>query len=560
MTFIMPSKDMKNGFATISSDEDWWRGAVIYQIYPRSFQDSNGDGVGDLAGITARLGYVAALGVDAIWLSPFFASPQKDFGYDISDYCNVDPMFGSLDDFDALIAEAHRLGLRVMIDQVLSHASSQHPWFIESRSSRTNPKADWFVWADMQPDGSPPNNWLSVFGGSSWQWDSTRRQYYLHNFLAEQPDVNLLNPEAQDAILDTVRFWLERGVDGFRLDTTNFYCHDARLRSNPPADFVEKSKEIEPYHYQNHLFDKNRPETVDFLRRFRALLNEYPGSASVGEIGYGPQSLDLMAEYTSNNDKLNMAYTFDFLGDEYDADIFRKRIARFEEKAAGSWPCWAFSNHDVSRHVSRWHEHADDVGRLAKLMGSLLLSLRGSVCCYEGEELGLTEAELAYEDLVDPYGIRLWPEFKGRDGCRTPMPWDSRADHAGFSPARPWLPVDSNHLPLAVNRQETDPTSVLSHYRAFLAFRRAHQAMIKGDIELLPASVGGEPILAFRRMYADEEVLCVFNLGRLPARYKPPFDVSTFSALEVPSFRNSVSDGVISLEGTSAFFGKIERK
>ena len=512
-------------------DPDWWRGAVIYEIYPRSFQDSNGDGIGDLRGISGRLGHVAELGVDAIWLAPFFASPQKDFGYDISDYCNIDPAYGTLADFDALVAEAHRLGLKVMIDQVLSHSSDRHPWFIESRSSRDNPKADWYVWGDPKPDGGPPNNWLSVFGGSSWQWDSRRRQYYLHNFLTEQPDLNFHNEEVVEALLNTVKFWLDRGVDGFRLDTTNFYFHDAELRSNPPDPDVPDFKRIEAYHWQDHRYDKNRPETPGFLQRLRALLELYPGSATVGEIGQGPRSLELMAEYTGGGDKLHMAYTFDFLSAAFSADHFRSHVERFEAAAADGWPCWAFSNHDVVRHVSRWRSHAGgDDRRFAKLAAALLLSLRGSVCLYQGEELGLPEAELAFEDLVDPYGITFWPEFKGRDGCRTPMPWVRDGVHAGFSSQQPWLPLDERHRALAVDVQEDDSASMLNSYRRFLAWRREQPLLIDGDIQV---RYHDDDLLVFERRLGEQAWLCLFNLGDRERRYDLPLMVEPLEG--VPS-------------------------
>ena len=304
----------------LKPDRDWWRGAVIYQIYPRSFQDSNGDGIGDLAGIIRRLPHIAGLGADAIWISPFFKSPMKDFGYDVTDYCDVDPMFGTLDDFDALIDEAHRLGLRVMIDSVISHTSDEHPWFRESRASRDNARADWYVWADAKPDGTPPNNWLSIFGGSAWQWDTRRRQYYLHNFLAEQPDLNFHSRAVQDALLETIRFWLERGVDGFRLDTINFYFHSAALEDNPALPESERNASIapavNPYNFQDHIYDKSRPENVDFLRRFRTLLDEYPAVAAVGEVGDAQRGLEVVAQYTAGNDRVQMCYSFDFLGPE----------------------------------------------------------------------------------------------------------------------------------------------------------------------------------------------------------------------------------------------------
>ena len=436
---------------------DWWRGAVIYQIYPRSFQDSNGDGIGDLDGITRRLGHVADLGVDAVWISPFFVSPMKDFGYDVSNYTDVDPIFGTLADFDALVAEAHRRGLKVIIDQVLSHTSDEHPWFKESRADRTNARADWYVWADPRPDGTPPNNWLSIFGGSAWQWDTRRRQYYFHNFLTEQPDLNLHNGQVQDALLDTVEFWLKRGVDGFRLDTANFYFHAQSLKSNPPAAPGANGDvaDTNPYGMQEHLYDKSQPENLAFLKRFRALLDRYGATTSVGEVADGARALKTMAEYTADGDKLHMCYTFDFLGPTFSARFFRQQVEAFEALVKDGWACWAFSNHDVIRHVSRWGAGWDR-DRLARLAIAILLSLRGSVSLYEGEELGLSEAELRFEDLVDPYGITFWPEFKGRDGCRTPMVWDAKAPNGGFSSARPWLPVPEEHLRMAVSVESGD--------------------------------------------------------------------------------------------------------
>ncbi len=479
------------------NNKDWWRGAVIYQIYPRSFQDSNGDGIGDLPGITRRLGAIADLGVDAIWISPFFVSPMKDFGYDVADYTDVDPIFGTLADFDALVAEAHRLGLKVMIDQVLSHTSDQHAWFKESRADRTNAKADWYVWADALPDGSPPNNWLSIFGGPAWQWDTRRRQYYFHNFLTEQPDLNFHNGQVQDALLDTVEFWLKRGVDGFRLDTANFYFHAQSLKSNPPADpgTNDDVSGVNPYSMQDHLYDKSQPENLAFLKRFRALLDRYGATTSVGEVADGSRGLKTMATYTAGGDKLHMCYTFDFLGPTFSADFFRRRIEAFEAMVKDGWACWAFSNHDVIRHVSRWGAGRDRE-TLARLAIAILIALRGSLSLYEGEELGLTEAELRFEDLTDPYGITFWPEFKGRDGCRTPMVWEAGAPNGGFSTGKPWLPVAAEHLAMAVDRQADDDGSILAHYRRMLAFRRSHPALVSGTIRFLDAP---EDVLAFVR-------------------------------------------------------------
>ncbi|MEL6618416.1 MAG: alpha-amylase family glycosyl hydrolase [Pseudomonadota bacterium] len=505
---------------TLAADKDWWRGAVIYQIYPRSFQDSNGDGIGDLNGITQRLPYVASLGVDAIWISPFFTSPMKDFGYDVSDYCGVDPMFGTLADFDTLVQTAHALGLRVMIDQVLSHSSDVHPWFVESRASRDNPKADWYVWADPKDDGTPPNNWLSIFGGSAWQWDARREQYYLHNFLTSQPDLNFHNMDVQQALLDSVRFWLDRGVDGFRLDTINFYVHDQALRSNPPLPKDKRDATIapavNPYNHQLHLYSKNRPENIAFLERFRALLDGYGATTAVGEVGDAQKGLEIMGEYTAGDNRVHMCYSFEFLsGTAPTAARFASVLHDVDEQVPDGWACWAFSNHDVVRHTTRWG--LTDASQRA--LCTLLLCLRGSVCLYQGEELGLTEAEVAFEDLQDPYGIEFWPEFKGRDGCRTPMVWEPSNSFGGFTSGQPWLPVSGEHLRHAAATQEHDPTALLHHYRKALGFRRGHPALVKGEHADVTAT--GD-VLHFTRRHGTEIIHCAFNLGDTPATLPLP--------------------------------------
>ena len=497
----------------------WWRGGVIYQIYPRSFQDSNGDGIGDLPGITQRLDHIAALGADGIWLSPFFKSPMKDFGYDVSDYCDVDPMFGTLDDFKALVARAHALGLKVMIDQVLSHTADVHPWFTESRSSRDNPRADWYVWADAKDDGNPPNNWLSIFGGSAWQWDTRRCQYYLHNFLTSQPDLNFHNPDVQDALLATVKFWLDLGVDGYRLDTANFYFHDAQLRNNPGRGAPDPNKPdpavnpFNPYAWQRHLYDKSQPENLVFLQRLRALLDQYPDTTMVGEIG-DDDGLARVAEYTrsgpNGESRLHMAYCFDFLGQPHDAPFLHGVLARFNEVVGDGWPCWALSNHDCERSATRWGGPQPDA-RLLRLAAAFQVSLRGTVCLYQGEELGLPEAELRFEDLQDPYGITMWPQFKGRDGCRTPMPWTADAAHAGFTTgAKPWLPVAATHTALAVDQQAGRADSLLSYFTQLLHWRRQQPALLHGCMTLLPEH---PQVLAFVREDGAQRVLCAFNFS-----------------------------------------------
>lgn len=524
---------------------EWWRGGVIYQVYPRSFQDSNGDGVGDLRGILSRLEHIAGLGVDAIWLSPIFTSPMADMGYDVSNYTDVDPLFGTLADFDALIEKAHALGLKVIIDQVVSHTSDQHPWFKESKASRTNPRADWYVWAEPNDDGTPPNNWPSVFGGPAWEWNGARRQYYLHNFLISQPDLNFHNPEVQDAVLDAMRFWLDRGVDGFRFDTVNYYFHDDELRSNPPAPREKETPlEADPYGMQEHVYSKNRPENIDFLKRVRALLDEYPGTTTVGEVGEAHRAIEIMAAYTSGDDLLHMCYSFDMLGPQFTPEHFRSRIEKFFLGAPDGWPCWSFSNHDVTRHISRWESHAVTPDALGRLAIGLLLSLKGSVCLYQGEELGLPEAELEYSELTDPPGLRFWPENKGRDGCRTPMPWTGGAN-GGFSEAGPWLPVKPPHLARNVAALEADPNSLLHYYRAILAYRRANSALFDGDIDFFDVPA---PLLAYARSDAHGTVLCLFNLSAKPQKLRLK-GLPGSAGLAAVSNGAALAKGALSLEG-----------
>jgi alpha-glucosidase len=491
---------------------DWLRGAVIYQIYPRSFRDANGDGVGDLKGATDKLGHISKLGADGIWLSPFFRSPMKDYGYDVSDYVDVDPLFGTLADFDALIARAHALNLKVMIDLVYSHSSDQHAWFRESRSSRTNPKADWYVWADAKPDGSPPNNWQAMFGGSAWTWDSRRRQYYLHNFLPEQPELNIHNADIQSALLDATRFWLKRGVDGFRLDVVNFYAHDRRLRDNPPIH--HERPPACPHQFQRHLYDRTQPETLGFIARFRALLDEY-GAVSVGEIE-DEEPLRVQRVYTDGPDKLHTAYSFFLLrAREATPALFAEALAGWRD--ARGWPSWSLSNHDVIRFPTRLAE--DDPQRVKQLL-ALLLCLRGTAFLYQGDELGLPHADVPFERLRDPEAIAFWPNGIGRDGARTPMPWTRDANMAGFTDADDaWLPLDARHRALAADAHEGDADSVLAFTRRMIALRKSNAALREGEAEMLasPSSV-----FALVRAHNADRTLCAFNLGATPAKFALP--------------------------------------
>ena len=482
----------------------WWKGAVIYQIYPRSYQDTNGDGVGDLNGITQRLDHIASLGVDGIWISPFFTSPMKDFGYDVADYCDVDPVFGTLDDFDRLLERAHALGLKVIIDQVYAHSSDAHAWFAESRQDRTNARADWYVWKNPKPDGTPPNNWQAVFGGPCWTWDARRQ----HNFLPSQPQLNLHNPEVQQALIDVMRFWLDRGVDGFRLDALNFSLFDPEFRDNPAKSPAPRNVS-RPFDLQEHVHNQSHPDLPVFLQRLRALMDEYGDIFSVAEVP-GPQPLKEMRAYTEGETHLNSAYSFDFL---YAKRLSAEAVAASQGNWLGApgegWPSWAFSNHDAPRCVSRWFDGVDESVR-AKLTNALLFCLRGNPILYQGEELGLPQAEIAYKDLQDPEAIANWPRTLGRDGARTPMPWSEAGPHCGFTEARPWLPIGQGHAALAVDIQKDEPHSALAFTRHLAAVRAGSEALRYGDIAF--HEVSGD-LLVFHRVYENETVECVFNLG-----------------------------------------------
>jgi alpha-glucosidase len=504
-----------------AADPDWWRGAVIYQVYPRSFADTNGDGVGDLPGVISKLDYVASLGVDAIWLSPFFKSPMKDFGYDVSAYRQVDPIFGTLADFDRLVDAAHARGLRIIIDQVLNHTSDQHAWFQESRQGRDNPKSDWYVWADAKPDGTPPNNWLSIFGGSAWQWDPRRAQYYLHNFLVSQPDLNYHNPAVAAQMLEEAEFWLARGVDGFRLDAINFCFHDPLLRDNPPKPLAERRgrgfRTDNPYAWQIHRYDNTQPQNHAFLESLRRLMDRYPPAVALGEVS-AEDAVETIVQYTSGSRRLHMAYSFELLVDEFSTAHIRGVVETLLSRCPDCWPCWAIGNHDVARVASRWSGGGAGAPR-AKLLNALLLSLRGSACSYQGEELGLPQAELPDTLLQDPYGLAFWPSFKGRDGCRTPMPWDEGAPQCGFTSGQPWLPVPPEHRALAANRQDADPGSVLNAYRGFIRWRRGHAALRAGGIRILDSP---RDTICFLREHAGGTVAACFNFGPAPAEIRIP--------------------------------------
>ena len=492
----------------VPSQHEWWRGAVIYQIYPRSFFDSNGDGIGDLIGISRKIDYLADLGIDGIWISPFFTSPMKDFGYDVSNYCDVDPIFGTLEDFDELVSRAHNRNLKVIIDQVYSHTSDQHDWFATSRTSKVNEKHDWYVWADPKPDGSPPNNWQSVFGGPAWTWDARRGQYYLHNFLASQPQLNVHNKSVQNALLGVAKFWLDRGVDGFRLDAINFSMHNRELTDNPPWP-AEGRTITRPFDLQHHVHNQSQPEITGFIERIRSVLDEYDGIFTVAEVG-GPDPVAEMKAFTHGNHRLSSAYNFDFLyADDLTPERIKSTVNNWRGAPDEGWPSWAFSNHDAPRAISRWH-NGSAMAAYAKLMNALLLCLRGNPILYQGDELGLPQADIPFEQLQDPEAIANWPLTLGRDGARTPLPWDAQDEFVGFGRATPWLPITKPHAQLAVSRQNEDPDSVLNFVRKFLKLRQNVLALRVGEIEWLASD---PHVLAFVRRYGSEQVQCVFNLS-----------------------------------------------
>ncbi|ABC62727.1 alpha-amylase family glycosyl hydrolase [Erythrobacter litoralis] len=486
----------------------WWRGATIYQIYPRSFMDANGDGVGDLPGITQRLDHVASLGVDAIWISPFFKSPMKDFGYDVSDYCDVDPLFGTLQDFDVLIAKAHSLGLRVLIDQVYSHTSDEHPWFAKSRSSKESDKADWYVWADAKPDGSPPNNWQSVFGGPAWTWDARRGQYYLHNFLSSQPNINGHNPRVQEALLDVARFWLDRGVDGFRIDALNFLMCDPELRDNPPAPPSNKPR-TRPFDFQIKQHNMSHPAIPDFVARIREVTDGYDAIFTVAEVG-GDEAEGEMKAFTEGEKHLNSAYGFNFLyADKLTPGLVCGALAQWPDEDGVGWPSWAFENHDAPRALSRWcaPEHRE---AFARLKMALLMSLRGNAILYYGEELGLTQVDIPFDQLHDPEAIANWPLTLSRDGARTPMPWEATQECAGFGSDDTWLPVGVENFGKAVDRQDGDDRSLLAFTRRMIALRKANPALHHGAVENC-GPYGS--LLDLTRTADGQRLRCLFNLG-----------------------------------------------
>jgi alpha-glucosidase len=502
---------------------DWWRHGVVYQIYPRSFADSDGDGVGDLAGITARLDHLndgtpASLGVDAIWLSPFYPSPMADFGYDVADYTGVDPVFGTLDDFDRLVAEAHRRGIRVVIDLVPNHTSDRHPWFLESRSSRDNPRRDWYVWGDPKPDGSPPNNWISAFprAGRAWTFDQATGQFYLHSFMPEQPDLNWWNPEVREAMDQVMRFWLDRGVDGFRVDVAHKMARDPELRDNPlvELDEAERDESAEGRIRRRAKLksvtrrDEDWPEVHEILRRFRRTLDSYDDRMAVGEV-FLLNLERLAAYYGSGQDEFHLAHNFVFLTQPWKAEAFRAVVDQFSGLLPeGAWPAWMLGDHDISRIASRYDEGGNGPAR-ARVAAMMLLTLRGTPFIYMGDEIGQADGEVPPDRMVD---------VDGRDPERTPMQWDG-SPGAGFSTAEPWLPVGPQAARVNVAAERDDPASLLSLHRRLIWYRKGSAALRGGDYRSLPDAPGG--CYAYLRTTGDERLLVALNFSSEPLEYRP---------------------------------------
>ena len=516
----LPLRALPQPVSGAAFGDDWWRRGVVYQVYPRSFADSTGDGVGDLGGIIEHLDHLndgtpTSLGVDAIWLSPIYPSPGLDLGYDVADHGTIDPLFGTNEDFDRLVGEAHRRGIRVILDLVMNHTSNLHPWFIESRAGRDGPKADWYIWRDAHGSGwrrrGRPNNWVSYFGGPAWTWDEQRGQYYLHTFLPEQPDLNWRNPEVRAAMLNMVRGWLERGVDGFRLDVFNAFFKHVELPSNPRRVLGRR-----PYDRQRHHYDKDQPELQDFLREFRAIVDEGPGRMTVGELfAADPRKA---GAYTAER---HLVFDFHLIEQPWRADAFAHATAEREAIfGEGGWPTVVLSNHDQSRHVSRFApaDSAATSDAIAKAAAVLLLTLRGTPFLYYGEEIGLRDVPIPRAEIVDPPARRGGPIARAlapwwnRDQARAPMPW-SGGPNGGFSIHRPWLRMAPDAGSRNVARQATDASSVLAVYRRLIWLRRAHPALQAGAYRPLQSS---RDVFAYVRSSGSETIAVAVNFGRTP--------------------------------------------
>jgi alpha-glucosidase len=521
----------------------WWQGGIIYEVYPRSFQDSNNDGIGDLAGILARLDYLVQLGVDALWVAPIYPSPMADFGYDVADYCGIDSTFGTLADFDELLQAAHERGLKLILDFVPNHTSSEHPWFLESRSSRDNPKRSWYLWRDAAEDGGPPNNWLSNFGGSGWEWDATTRQYYYHSFLKQQPDVNWRNPELREAMWDALRFWLDRGVDGFRVDVMWLLIKDDAFRDNPVNP--EYHAIALSAHRQVRLYNSNRPEIHDLIATMRSVFDSYRGRLLIGEI-YLPVN-QLVLYYGNDLKGAHLPFNFQLIQCPWSAEAIAAVIREYETALpADAWPNWVLGNHDQARIASR-------VGLAqARVAAMLLLTLRGTPTMYYGDEIGMMNVPIPPEEVQDPAEKNQPGLGQGRDPERTPMPWD-RSQSAGFTNARPWLRLGTDHATVNVANLSEQPASILSLYRTLIQLRRGNEVFISGGLGNVAAS---GPVLRYERRSDHQHFAILLNLGHAQEEAtlaQGRVVVSTYLD------RDELIDGKVSLRPSEGLIIHVER-
>lgn len=529
--------------------EAWWKGAVLYHVYVRSFFDSDGDGQGDLAGVEEKLDYIKSLGVDGVWLSPIHPSPDRDWGYDVSDFEDVHEDYGTLADFERLLDAAHARGLRILLDEVLAHTSDEHPWFVDSLTGGPDgDKADWYVWADPAADGTAPNNWLSVFGGPAWSYQPHRRQHYHHKFLRQQPKLNWRSPAAREAALSVLDFWLEKGVDGFRLDVAGAYLHDDRLTDNPavPPEARSDLAWRAAATLQRHLHDANLPENAELLDAVRRRVEAFGDRFVFGEF-FEEEARG--GAYLAESEGLHSAYTFVLLlAEQMTPGLIREHF-RALASHPGHWPTVSFSNHDVPRAASRL---ADGSAEAAKMLLALMLALKGTVLVYQGEELGLPQARLERREQRDPVGDLYWPYAGGRDGARTPMPWSGQ-ENLGFSKGEAWLPASPAHAALTVEAQEEDEDSVLNFTRALIALRQDSAALRLGDIAFVAAP---EPALAFVRRSGEEAVACVFNLGDEPVIVEIPA-LSGGALLELRAGEAELRGASLGLSPRGAAFVKL---
>ncbi|UFH57434.1 alpha-amylase family glycosyl hydrolase [Spirosoma sp. KNUC1025] len=518
---------------------EWWQEGIIYQIYPRSYQDSNGDGIGDLQGILKRLDYLKELGITAVWLSPIFPSPMADFGYDISDYQGIHPLFGTLSDFDELVNAVHNRGLKLILDLVPNHTSDQHPWFLESRSSRDNPKRDWYIWHDSLPDGGVPNNWLSVFGGPAWEWDEATGQYYYHAFLKEQPDLNWRNPEVQEAMLNVMRFWLEKGVDGFRVDVMWHMIKDKNLRDNPPNPNYQPY--MATYDQLLPVYSTDQSEVHELVLQMRQVLDGYDSRLLIGEI-YLPIN-QLVAYYGIDGKGAHLPFNFQLLLLPWDARQIAAAIDQYEGALPESgWPNWVLGNHDQARISSR-------VGKeQARVAALLLLTLRGTPTIYYGEEIGMRDVPIPFDEIQDPQGLNMPDKNLSRDPARTPMQW-SRGLNAGFTEGKPWLRLARDFSRENVERQQDDPYSVLSFYKRLIKLRQQEPALMVGDY--IPVYSDAQLIVYIRQLEGHPRFLILLNLSHRPGYFKAK-DSSMHGVVKiatVPEWEGNEVNDTISLGG-----------